>query len=328
MIRRGLSELGFGGAFSDFSRGHTSMTKGISEETTSRTTPSSETAANASGEKSAGPQALLASHVCAAYGASGVLSDVSLSLSRGEVLVVIGPNGAGKSTLVRVLSGVLAPTSGSVRLFGDDVASLSRRQVARRLAVVSQTSEVPRGFRAEDVVMMGRTPHQRALHVPTREDWEIVRWALERAHVVDLRSRRVEELSGGEQKLVALARALAQRPDVLLLDEASAFLDPQHAIAFHELVVSEAKDRGVACVAVGHDLNLAATYADRVLLLKQGRVGLVGTVDEVMTAPHLRSAFGVELHVGVDPTAGARYFIPRRTPRPPSLPPVSGASRP
>jgi iron complex transport system ATP-binding protein len=266
--------------------------------------------------------------VFAAYGTSGVLSDVSLSVSTGEVLVVIGPNGAGKSTLVRVLSGVLAPTSGSVHLFGDDIASLSRRQIARRVAVVGQTSEIPRGFRAESVVMMGRTPHQRALHVPTRQDWEIVRWALERAHVADLGSRLVEELSGGEQKLVALARALAQKPEVLLLDEASAFLDPHHAVAFHELVVSEAKDRGVACITVGHDLNLAATYADRVLLLKRGRVELEGTVDFVMTAPHLLSAFGVELHVGIDPAAKTRYFIPRRTPRPPSLPPVNGAGGP
>jgi iron complex transport system ATP-binding protein len=136
-----------------------------------------------------------------------VLRNVSLDLFTGELVVVIGPNGAGKSTLVRVLSGLLTPHAGIARLFGEDLARLSRQKIARRLAVVPQATEVAFGFRVEEVVLMGRSPHQGLLQVPTAEDRHIAARALQRAGVEHLVGRRVETLSGGEQKLVTLARA-------------------------------------------------------------------------------------------------------------------------
>jgi iron complex transport system ATP-binding protein len=261
------------------------------------------------------PAALETTAVCARYSmGTDVLCDVSMRLDPGEMLVVIGPNGAGKSTLIRLLSGTLGPRSGTARLFGEDLGRIPRKEVARRLAVVPQAATVAHGFQVYDVVMMGRSPHQGALSWPSEADRDAVRHALGCAGIADLAARRVDELSGGEQKLVAVARALAQRPEVLLLDEASAHLDPRHAAEVCELVLAEVKARRMACLATMHDLNLAAAYADRVLLLKDGRIAGMGSVQEVMTAETLEKAFAAPLRVGSD--EGGRYFAPRRRPSP------------
>lgn len=243
------------------------------------------------------------------------LRDIDLSLASGEMTVVIGPNGAGKSTLVRVLTGTLAREAGSIRLFGRDLAELRRHEIAQRLAVVEQAGYLASDFRAVDVVMMGRAPHQGKLLLPSREDHEIVAEALDRAGIAHLASRPVHALSGGEQGLVAFARALAQRADVLVLDEASAHLDVRHAVALYELALREVRERNVACLAVVHDLNVAAAFADRVVLMKAGRIEASGTVEEVMTYTRLREAFGVDLYAGFNELDDVRYFVPRRAAR-------------
>ena len=239
-----------------------------------------------------------------------VLSDVSLALSPGELVVVVGPNGAGKSTLLRVLAGTLAPRLGHVTLFDQDLDRLDRRAIARKLAVVPQSGDVAFGFRVEQVVMMGRTPHQGGLLLAGRADVEAVDEAVAMTGIAHLRNRSVGELSGGEQKLVALARALAQKPRVLLLDEPSAHLDPRHAVAIFELLVDQARRRGLACLAIAHDLNLAAAFADRIVLLHQGTVRAFGPVAEVMTEATLHEAFGVDLEIGE--VGSLRFFVPRR----------------
>lgn len=244
--------------------------------------------------------------------AKAVVRDLDFTLRRGELVIVIGPNGAGKSTLLRVLSGALRPYLGKARLFGSDLSTLPARDVARRVAVVSQASEVAFGFRVEQVVMMGRSPHQGGLQLASADDVAAVKDAMAKTGIFDLAGRVVSELSGGEQKLVALARALAQRPDVLLLDEPSAHLDPRHSVMFFELLAAEVREGRLSCVAVAHDLNLAAAFADRVVLLHEGRVRGVGSVDEVMTPENLGEVFGAELHV--ETSKGARYFVPRRYP--------------
>lgn len=240
------------------------------------------------------------------------LDGVDLVVRRGEIVMLIGPNGAGKSTLVRALAGTLAPERGEVRLFGRPLAEVSRAEIARHVAVVHQSSEVAEGFRVREVVMMGRAPRQGPMQIPSADDARVVAEAIEQAGVAHLADRAVAELSGGEQKLVAVARALAQRADVLVLDEASANLDPEHTVALYELAHRETRARGVACVAVVHDLNVAAAYADRVVLLAAGRVVAAGTVEQVMTWARLKAVFGVDLYVGVNELDGTRYFVPRR----------------
>ena len=231
-----------------------------------------------------------------------LLDGVEFAVENGQICAVLGPNGAGKSTLLRVLSGLLAPTRGRVEIDGVDLATLDRRSIARRIAVVHQHVEVA----------MGRAPHQAGWMRPTARDDEVVARALATCELDALATRPVAELSGGEQKRVAIARALAQEAQILLLDEPGAHLDVRHLVAVHELIRSEVAARKLACVAVLHDMNLAAEYADRVALLKDGRLLAHGTVPQVMTYRRLKEVFETELWVGVNELDGARYFLPVR----------------
>lgn len=240
------------------------------------------------------------------------LSGVSLSVKPGEICAVLGPNGAGKSTLVRLLSGALRPACGKVTLFGDDLAALDRRAIAQRIAVVPQSVDVAFGFTVRQVVAMGRAPHQGAWMRASDEDDAIVEHALSSCDLEALADRPVMHLSGGEQKRVAIARALAQSARALVLDEAASHLDIRHAVELHEVVCREVATRGLVCVVVLHDLNVAARYADQVALLKAGRLVACGTVEEVMTYRRLKEVFEAELYVGVNELDNKRYFLPVR----------------
>lgn len=250
--------------------------------------------------------------VAAGYGAADVLQDVSLRVRAGELCAILGPNGAGKSTLVKLLSGALRPRAGRAAVVGQDLAELDRQAIARMVAVVPQSIEVAFGFSVREVVMMGRAPHQGAWMRASAHDEAAVARALHACELDDLAARAVAELSGGEQKRVAIARALAQEAPVLLLDEAGAHLDVRHSIAVHELLRRELERRDLAVIAVLHDLNAAARYADRVALLKGGRIVGEGTVAEVMTYRRLTEVFETELYVGVNELDDSRYFLPFR----------------
>jgi len=251
--------------------------------------------------------------VSVSYGLGrGGLESIDLSVKKGEICAVLGPNGAGKSTLVKVVSGVLAPAAGSVSVLGEPLARLARREVAKKIAVVPQASEAPAGFTVREVVMMGRAPYQGAWMRASKRDEEATGRAIASCELEELASREVSTLSGGEQQRVAIARALAQEAPILLLDEASAHLDVRHFIALSELVRREVRERGLACVMVLHDLNAAAQYADRIALLKGGRLVAHGSIEEVMTYRRLKEVFEAELYVGVNELDGARYFLPVR----------------
>ena len=240
------------------------------------------------------------------------LHRVDLSLRAGELLCVLGPNGAGKSTLVRVASALLPPTAGQETLHGEPLAGRAPGEVARVLAVVEQSQEVAMGFTVREVVAMGRAPHQGAWMRASSADEEAVERAIARCDLRELADRPASALSGGEQKRVAIARALAQEPKVLLLDEPGAFLDVRHQLDLYELLASEVEDGGLACLVVMHDLNVAAHFADRVALVKGGRVVAVGTIEEVMTWRALKETFDADLYVGVNELTGTRFFLPMR----------------
>jgi iron complex transport system ATP-binding protein len=253
---------------------------------------------------------LVARGISAGYGSREVLRGVDFSVSPGEVVSVLGPNGAGKSTLLRALAGTLPVSTGSVELFGRPLAELTRQEVARRLAVVPQDAEVAFGFRVDQVVMMGRAPHQSRLLLARSSDHEAVGQALKACDLEGLRERSVAELSGGERRRVGIARALAQEPEVLLMDEPTAHLDLDHATQLYELVRQQVAQRQVACVIVMHDLTQAARWSDRATLMKMGEVRAQGPVDEVLSAELLAETFGLEVVVGTDPATGQRYFLP------------------
>jgi iron complex transport system ATP-binding protein len=262
---------------------------------------------------------LLALHqVTAGYveRSAGELRGVDLHVARGEIVCVLGPNGAGKTTLVRVASGLLPPWHGEVRLMGEPLAGRTRAEVARVLAVVEQTQAIAGNFTVREVVAMGRAPHQGAWMRPRAEDERIVQDAIARCDLRGLASRPARALSGGEQKRVAVARALAQEPKVLLLDEPGAFLDVRHELELYELLAAEVKrGAGMACLVVMHDLNVAAQFADRVVLMKAGRVVACGAVSEVMTWKTLKETFDADLYCGVNDLTGARFFLPMRAQR-------------
>jgi len=237
---------------------------------------------------------------------------VNLHVAAGEIVCVLGPNGAGKTTLVRVASGLLAPWSGEVRLLGEPLATRSRTDVARVLAVVEQMQDVAGSFTVRDVVAMGRAPHQGSWMRSSEQDERIIEDAIARCDLRELASRPARALSGGEQKRVAVARALVQEPKVLLLDEPGAFLDVRHQLDLYELLATEVKQRGMACLVVMHDLNIAAQFADRVVLMKDGRVVAAGGVADVMTWKTLKETFDADLYCGVNDLTGARFFLPMR----------------
>ena len=250
--------------------------------------------------------------VSAGYGAgTDELRSVNLSVSAGEMVCVLGPNGAGKTTLVRVASGLLTPRSGRVELLGRDIASQSRSEIAKVLAVVEQMQELAEGFTVREVVALGRAPHQDAWMRLGEEDTRIVEDALERCDVRALGSRSARELSGGEQKRVAVARAFAQQPKVLLLDEPGAFLDVRHQLDLYALLASAIATQELACVVVMHDLNVAAQYADRIVLMKAGKIVASGTVTEVLTESIVNDTFDCALYRGE--RDGVPYFLPVRS---------------
>jgi iron complex transport system ATP-binding protein len=253
---------------------------------------------------------LAARGVVVGYEGVTAVADVDLDVRAGELTALIGPNGAGKSTLLRALAGGISPRSGEISLGGRSIRGLDRAEIARQVAVVHQQVDVALGFTVEAVVAMGRAPHQGRWMRAGPGDADAVRAALEACDLVHLAARPVEALSGGEQRRVAIARALAQRADVLLLDEPTAHLDVRHAIEVLSVVRREVEERDVACVAVLHDLNLAAAFAERVVLLQAGRVVAAGSAEEVITRAALEAAFDAPLHVGDLAETGARFVVP------------------
>ncbi len=233
-----------------------------------------------------------------------VLCGIDLRLEPGEMVALIGPNGAGKSTLLRLAGGVLRPSAGSATLLNRDLAGMRPREVAQQVAVVPQEGPIPVGLVVREMVGLGRTPYARLLLGSTAHDREMVDWALAAAGVGELAARFVDELSGGERQRVILARALAQEPRLLLLDEPTANLDLHHQVAMLELVRGLTRERGLAVLAAVHDLQLAALYCDRVALMHAGRVVSQGPPEAVLTEPLLLEAFGQRVVLSEHPTHG------------------------
>lgn len=236
-----------------------------------------------------------------------LLRDIDLVVQPGEVVAVVGPNGAGKTSLVRVLSGEWQPSAGSVRILGDDLATLGPMERARRRAVLPQQSVLGFAFRCLDVVMMGRYA------APDGDDAAAVAVAMGVTDTAHLSDRSYPTLSGGEQTRVGMARVLAQETPVLFLDEPTATLDLRH----QELVMGVLRGlagSGAAILAVLHDLNLAGRHADRVALLAEGRLHSIGSPAEVLTVDALQAVYGQQVDVITHPRDGSPVILPRREP--------------
>lgn len=242
-------------------------------------------------------------------GGRRIVDEVDFEVRAGEIVGLVGHNGAGKTTLLRAATRVIGLAAGHVRLADDDVASLSRRALARALAVVPQDIHIEFPFSCLEVVLMGRAPHQPLLGLETQQDIDHARAAMEKLGVGAFVDRSIQTLSGGERQLVLFARALVQSPEILLLDEPTAFLDLRHRIEVLAAVRDHARAGGAALV-VSHDLGLAARVCDRLVLLGNGRVLAQGPADTVLTPELLAEAFGIAADVMRAPD-GSPVVVPR-----------------
>ncbi len=247
-----------------------------------------------------GPPRLSLRGVRARLGSHAVLAGADLDVAPGEIVGLLGRNGAGKSTLLRIACGLLIPEAGTVELDGQPLARLDRRQRARAVALVPQETQFPFPFSVAEVVLMGRTPHLGWLGFEGRRDLAAAQTAMEQLGIEELSARSVLSLSGGERQLAVVARALAQGPRLLLLDEPTAFLDLRHRLQVLGRV-SELAASGASALVVSHDLAVAARTCDRLALLVGGRILAAGPPTEVLTPALLREAFGIEADVLATP---------------------------
>ena len=250
------------------------------------------------------PQAIGAHGLTYEIEGETLLDGVSLRADRGQFVGLIGPNGAGKSTLLRTISGILRYRRGAVSLEGADLKTLSSREIASSLALIPQIAPYTYGFTSMELVLMGRYPHLGRFQIEGKEDDRIARDAMRLTETEQFADRTLDTLSGGERQRVFVARALAQQPRILLMDEPTANLDVLHQLKVLDLV-RRLVDDGLTAIAAVHDLNMAARYCDRLVLLSGGRVLAEGPPEEVLTPDTIASAFGVKSAVYQDPITGS-----------------------
>ncbi len=245
-----------------------------------------------------------------AYEARQVIADLDLHLPRAAITAIVGANGCGKSTLLRGLARLLRPTGGGVLLDGRSISTLPARELARTIGILPQGPQAPEGITVAELVRRGRYPHRSWFQPWDRSDDAAVAEALTATGIVDLAGRRVDELSGGQRQRVWIAMALAQEPDVLLLDEPTTFLDVTHQLEILDLLLELNRERGATVVMVLHDLNLAARYADHLVVMRAGAVHATGRPDQVLTEEIIAEAFGLRARVVPDPVSGGPLVVP------------------
>lgn len=244
-----------------------------------------------------------------AYKDRTVLQAVSLSVESGDMVGITGPNGSGKTTLLKILSAVLRGR-GEVKLNGRNIHAYGRRELSRLFAVVQQEARVNFPYTAAEIVLMGRASYHSPFVLEGKEDLEVARASMELTDSLPLADRYLHELSGGEKQRVMIARALAQEPEILLLDEPSAFLDLKHQVQVFELLRRLNRERGLTVVAALHDLNLASLFFPRLIMLRDGRIYRDGSPNEVLTEKTIEEVYGIRVRVEHDPaTEKPQLFI-------------------
>jgi len=236
---------------------------------------------------------------------SPVLNGLSFNVGDGELLAVLGPNGSGKSTLIKIIVGILFPESGSVSIAGRNLASISRRESAQLVGYVAQDSSLRFPLTAFELVLQGRFAQGRLIGFESERDVREAEWAMDVTETSEFAGRSLDQLSGGERQRVMLARALAVRPKLLVLDEPVANLDISHQVKLLDLVRRLTIETGLAAIVVTHEVNLAADFASSTLLLKSGEMIAFGAPTEVMTESLLRDVFETDLMVDVNPASRA-----------------------
>jgi iron complex transport system ATP-binding protein len=248
--------------------------------------------------------------VSLAYGDSEVVRRVSFGIARGAFIGLVGPNGSGKSTIIKSLSRILEPTHGQISLRGQNIKNMKQKDLARLLAVVPQNAVLPSLFTAFEIALMGRNPHKGFLSYEDENDMAIVRDAMEKTGAWCFRDRRIHELSGGEIQSVVIARALTQDTDIVVLDEPTAALDVTRQIDILNFLRRHCKERNKTVIAAIHDLNLAAHYCDRLIMLKKGDIFIDDAPSKVITNENLSAVYGSGSYVYPHPLSGLPAVLP------------------
>ena len=233
-----------------------------------------------------------------------VLKDIDLEVNAGEILGILGPNGSGKSTLLRVMDGVLTPQNGERLINGKPYASFKKSHLAREVAMVAQENHFRFSFSCMEVVLMGRFPHLTRLQFEDHHDLKIAEDSLAATHALDFAERSIHDLSGGEKQRVLIARALAQEPRVILLDEPTSFLDLKFKREVFKLISSLSKEKGLGVAIVSHDIDLVAQYCSKIILLKNGNIYRTGDPDSVITTENIENVYECPVLVDKNPLSG------------------------
>lgn len=238
------------------------------------------------------------------------LKDISFGVREGEFLGILGPNGSGKSTLLKCLAGIIVPFCGDVRLFDEPVLRFDRKRRAKLVSYVPQDGNFFLDFTCYEVVLLGRTPYLKGFQLESSEDHRKVEEAMKMTDCLHFKERSIFEISGGERQRVVIARALAQEPSVLLLDEPMAHLDFNHQVEILNLLRSLSKmEKRITVIVALHDLNLASEYCDRGVLLKDGEIKKIGGIDEIMEENILLEVYGQSAGVGMSPVSGKKHVF-------------------
>lgn len=248
-------------------------------------------------------------NISAGYDGELVLRNVSMKAQAGRFIGLIGPNGSGKTTLLRVISGVLVPKAGQIFLNGTRLEKISRRNLAQTLACLSQDISLDLSFTVYEIILMGRSPHLPKMSKETTKDFEIAKRAMKLADVSHLADRLITEISGGERQRALIAMCLAQEPKVLLLDEPTSHLDIAHQLSALDLIRKLNRQAGMTVIAVFHDLNLAAEYCDKLLVLDRGGVEAFGSPEDVLTTDMILKVYGAKVQILQNPASNKPHIV-------------------
>jgi iron complex transport system ATP-binding protein len=235
------------------------------------------------------------------YESKSVLEDISFKIEKGDFIGLLGPNGSGKTTLLKIIDGVMKPTSGMVLLDGMDLKKIKREDISKKIAVVPQNGFTNFQFKSLDIVLMGRSPYIGKRQFETKKDIEIAENAMRETDCLHCADKFFDKLSGGEKQRILIARAIAQEPEILLLDEPNVHLDINHQIDCFELLKKLNRRKNVTVIAVSHDLNLISEYSKTVILMNSGKIFKIGNPDEVLTSENIESVYGCRVLIDKNP---------------------------
>ncbi len=249
-------------------------------------------------------------HSALSYNGNKVVDDISFAVGAGEFFMIIGPNGAGKSSLLKLIAGIEKAQAGRITILGKPKEKYSAGDLAKVVALVSQQAPIDFPFSVAETVLMGRSPHLGLLGIEGKRDYELAREAMSFTGVGKFADRRLDQLSGGERQRVMIARAICQEPEIILLDEPTTALDPAHQLRVMDLMERFRQEKKTTVIMVSHDLNLAALYSDRLLLMKNGKVVVIGSPAEVFVSEFMEKSYDCDLLIDENPLGKVPRVMP------------------